>query len=114
MTPYLNKLMDSWKQILWHTYMALCIFYFVPTPLGVICMAPIIMYAYVAWTVDIEEEGFCLAVFVGDQVNEDIIEALAQDCHEQTGRDVKIVIVQQKHVDAIREGLEEEDEIEEV
>ena len=114
MTPYRDFILDNWKQLLWHTYMAICLFYFVPTPLGVICMAPIIAYAYVAWTVDIDKSGFCLAVFVGEEFNEDVVEALAQDCHDETGRDVKVVIIKQVAVEKIREGLEEDDEDDEV
>jgi len=113
MTPYLNFILEHWKQIAWHIYMAVVIFFFVSTPLGVVLMAPILIYAYVAWTVDLEETGFCLAVFVGEEFNEDIVTALAEECHEETGRDVKIMIIRQPTIDEIREGLEEEDEIEE-
>lgn len=112
MTPYLNSILENWRRILAHFYMGVCIFYFVDSPLGIVCMAPIIGYAYSAWSVDLDQEGFCLAVFVGDEFTEEFVNDLAEDCHEQTGRDVKVVIVKRDKMEEMMGGDEIEVEIE--
>lgn len=109
MTPYLNFIMEHWLRILIHLYIAVACWFFIDTALGIVFMAPIIGYAYAAWSVDIEEEGFCLAVFVGDEFTEPFVNKLAEDCHNETGRDVKVIIVK---LDQADDEADEELEVE--
>jgi len=89
---YLNWLLINRWTVAAHLYMGLAILIGDLSPLAIILLSPVFVYAYLAFAVDLEEEGFCLAVFVGRHEDEPFIDHLAEEMHEETGRPVKIIL----------------------
>jgi hypothetical protein len=84
-------MLTNHKTILAHIYIAIALLVVDTSPLNLLVLSPILIYGYTAFACDVKEHGFCLAVFVGPEEDEPIMDHLAQELHEDTGRDVKVI-----------------------
>lgn len=91
MNTYLNWFLLNKMTVLAHAYIAIALILADISPFGILVLSPIFVYGYLAFACDVEEHGFCLAVFVGPEADEAIIDHLAEELHEETGRPVKVV-----------------------
>jgi len=91
MNTYLNWLLMNKRIVAAHIYIAIALMLSGLSAFGIVILAPVIIYGYLAFAVDVEEHGFCLAVFVGPESDEAIIDHIAEELHEETGRPVKVL-----------------------
>ena len=121
MNTYLNWLLLNKRIVAAHIYIAVALLLSDLSAFGILILSPVIIYGYLAFAVDVEEHGFCLAVFVGPESEEAIIDHIAEEMHEETGRPVKVLcyrktndVEQAESIMAALMGEEDDDNSDEV
>lgn len=113
MKVYSKYIMDHWAMIGMHILLGGICFFVADSALDVLLLAPVMLYAYSAVAIDIEQSGYALLVIISDEPDIDVAKRLSIELVDEAGRDVKTVLICGESLDELRERLEEAEEPEE-
>ena len=91
---YYQWILDNWLKLVAHIY--ILSFLFLLTPWMIIFFTPLVIYAYSAAATDIDESGFIMVVCIGNDDDEEILNDMAGQIHEDSGKPVKVIVWSKK------------------
>ena len=112
MRLYTNYIKAHWEMIALHAAVAIICFVVADSALEVLLLAPVLLYAMSAVSVDIEQNGYAMLVILSEEPDIEVAKRLSEELVEEVERDVKTVIIAGDSLQELRDRLmadEEED-----
>jgi len=110
MKLYTNYILNHWQMIALHIAVAFICFVVADSPLEVLLIAPVLLYAMSAVSVDIEQNGYAMLVILSEEPDIELAKRLSEELVDEVARDVKTVIIAGETLDELRDRLMEDDE----